>query len=1017
MTQRIINKSLKLTFLFALIIFTFKAAVAVGPLQHFNNGRIRIGNGWQYSINEYGNLLQPWYYNGSNFTWYKLTYSSYPLDIRWGVGGDGTSEWNTNGDMINNPTMVNQVIDYSGFTVTDAGTGAGYGTIITRGDITIGGSEFLAENTYTLLQTEAYISIKTKLTNKSGVNASNVRVWVGTRDDWVGTDDGPTKERGNLVNGAFEMISNAADQAKSILIYSGNEAAMFYSNSDRVQTSINWCCSFTNSTNQNPATSQITHDNDGSYAMFVRLNDLSAEESDEFTWYYAAGSLAEINDIIAAVAAAATNVSYTSFDYNYSYHQSGTAYTIVVPDGSTAPTAEQIKAGVDYTGATVLIDTSYVITENVDTTICFTGLTINTCYDIYTVTEYGTPVSEFSVIKKTNTCTLENDAPVGSLIADQTTCFNTAITGLALNITDEYPGDETFTVTGTSSNTNIVENSGISITGTGASRSISITPKTGASGTCTITIGINDSEYSPAPPSLKNGVIHQTTVTFDVTVRNDFTPGAILTTGEAICYGSGNPSVIGNSIAASGGNGTITYKWESSTDGFATAGSVIGGATNATYDPPAGLTETTSYRRYAHDGACNTNFEVSTGTWTVTVQEPLTVIAQNVIVYLDAAGNGSTTAALVNNGSFSCNGIATMTLSKTNFTCSDIGENVVILTVTDNSAYVLTAEAIVKVVDNIIPTVRTRNVTVNLDGNGAASVTAAMIDNGSYDNCGIESIELSKTNFNCSNIGLNPVILTVRDVNGNVNTRTAFVTVRDITNPQLTLVGPIAIQRVDGHYVKYDIRQLVDLVTDNADACSGNLTWAITKASSDEPDDARGNDDGSTVNDIVIPGDGQEIEVRAESSTRGNGRVYTVYIEAEDASGNKTEKNMLITVNARGRYTAIDDGPAYWVFSGAARVQANAALATTMMQNTPNPFKSTTTISFSLENNEYANLAIYSMSGQLIKTLVSEVKQAGNHTVVWEADDNKGILVPPGMYIYILKTKEIQYSNKIILLK
>jgi len=110
------------------------------------------------------------------------------------------------------------------------------------------------------------------------------------------------------------------------------------------------------------------------------------------------------------------------------------------------------------------------------------------------------------------------------------------------------------------------------------------------------------------------------TATDDLEVYPSFTAGAIETTGETICY-NGDPATIGNSTLASGGDGTITYQWESSTDGFATAGTVIGGATSSTYDPPSGLLATTSYRRYAHDGTCNTAFEVSTGTWIVNVQE------------------------------------------------------------------------------------------------------------------------------------------------------------------------------------------------------------------------------------------------------------------------------------------------------------------------------------------------------------------------------------------------------------
>ncbi|HZK09352.1 MAG TPA: BspA family leucine-rich repeat surface protein [Bacteroidales bacterium] len=109
----------------------------------------------------------------------------------------------------------------------------------------------------------------------------------------------------------------------------------------------------------------------------------------------------------------------------------------------------------------------------------------------------------------------------------------------------------------------------------------------------------------------------------EITVRPQFTPGAIATTGETISNGD-DPSIIGSMTDASGGDGTITYQWESSTDDFATAGIVIPGAESASYDPPSGLTATTSYRRYAHDGTCNIAFEASTGTWKVIVYDDFT---------------------------------------------------------------------------------------------------------------------------------------------------------------------------------------------------------------------------------------------------------------------------------------------------------------------------------------------------------------------------------------------------------
>ncbi len=79
-------------------------------------------------------------------------------------------------------------------------------------------------------------------------------------------------------------------------------------------------------------------------------------------------------------------------------------------------------------------------------------------------------------------------------------------------------------------------------------------------------------------------------------------------------------------------------------------------------------------------------------------------------------------------------------------------------------------------VDNIAPTAVAQNVTVTLV-NGAASVTAAQVNNGSADNCGIASLVVSPNTFNCTTLGANTVTLTVTDVNGNVSSTTATVNV------------------------------------------------------------------------------------------------------------------------------------------------------------------------------------------------------------------------------------------------
>ncbi len=107
-----------------------------------------------------------------------------------------------------------------------------------------------------------------------------------------------------------------------------------------------------------------------------------------------------------------------------------------------------------------------------------------------------------------------------------------------------------------------------------------------------------------------------------MTVYDNFTAGSIQTTGESICY-NGNPAIIGNATVASGGDGAITYQWQSSTNAGFSSPTVISNNA-ATYDPPSGLTATTWYRRQAKDATCNTGWTASTGTWQVMVLTQLT---------------------------------------------------------------------------------------------------------------------------------------------------------------------------------------------------------------------------------------------------------------------------------------------------------------------------------------------------------------------------------------------------------
>ncbi len=119
-----------------------------------------------------------------------------------------------------------------------------------------------------------------------------------------------------------------------------------------------------------------------------------------------------------------------------------------------------------------------------------------------------------------------------------------------------------------------------------------------------------------------------------------------------------------------------------------------------------------------------------------------------------------------------------------------VGTTNVTWTATDIHGNTNTITQAITVVDNQPPVVITKDIIVQLT-NGSAAITAADIDNGSTDNCGIASYSLDKTSFNCSNVGTNTVTLTVTDIHGNSASATANVMVNGGGSPAtVTASGP-----------------------------------------------------------------------------------------------------------------------------------------------------------------------------------------------------------------------------------
>ncbi|GAB3196930.1 hypothetical protein GCM10027293_10330 [Pontibacter aydingkolensis] len=244
------------------------------------------------------------------------------------------------------------------------------------------------------------------------------------------------------------------------------------------------------------------------------------------------------------------------------------------------------------------------------------------------------------------------------------------------------------------------------------------------------------------------------TCTATVTVA----PAAIIVAGQTtVCKGQ--------TVALSANQGD-SYQWYKD-------GTIINGEINQSYT----ATESGNYTvAVTNSGGCsgvsaatavtvNDNPTVTTfptGNASICSGGKVTITASESSVYQWYINNNPISGA--NQRTYSATTAGTYTVSVIDlFGCSAISDPI-----------------IVDATDDINPIAKVKNITIALDANESATVTAADIDDGSYDNCSTISLSLSQSTFSCSDVGkVIPVTLTVTDGNNNVSSAIAQVTVTD----------------------------------------------------------------------------------------------------------------------------------------------------------------------------------------------------------------------------------------------
>ncbi|MBN2571199.1 MAG: T9SS type A sorting domain-containing protein [Ignavibacteriales bacterium] len=144
-----------------------------------------------------------------------------------------------------------------------------------------------------------------------------------------------------------------------------------------------------------------------------------------------------------------------------------------------------------------------------------------------------------------------------------------------------------------------------------------------------------------------------------------------------------------------------------------------------------------------------------------------------------------------------------------------------------------------------------------------------------------------------------------------------------------------------------------------------------------------------------------KIQMKGNTSTE---QTYT-YTDRSLGTGKYDGRLKLVDLDGTFKYSS--------VVSFEAGVPSQFALA----QNYPNPFNPTTTIEYDLPKDTRVKIEIYSLTGELVKTLINQELKAGYQTTYWNGTDNNGKTVTSGVYLYRIATPDFSMTKKMMFLK
>lgn len=99
------------------------------------------------------------------------------------------------------------------------------------------------------------------------------------------------------------------------------------------------------------------------------------------------------------------------------------------------------------------------------------------------------------------------------------------------------------------------------------------------------------------------------------------------------------------------------------------------------------------------------------------------------------------------------------------------------------------------------------------------------------------------------------------------------------------------------------------------------------------------------------------------------------------------------------------------------RPPASIPKSIALYQNYPNPFNPGTRIDYDIDQETFVALEIFDLLGRHVRTLASALHQPGHFNLIWDGKDDRGQVVPSGVYVYQLRSAATASTRKMLLLR